>query len=133
MMDDMLSSETKKRILIVDDNEDMRDLLAQILEEEGMYHLLFAEDGAQALDKAVRTLPHLILMDMSMPGMSGWEAVPRMRRIAELAHTPIIAITAHASAEDRARALALGCTLHLGKPFDIVQVIDAVARFLPAS
>ncbi|HEV2654435.1 MAG TPA: response regulator, partial [Ktedonobacteraceae bacterium] len=106
-----------KRILIVDDSEDMRILLEQILEEEA-YVLEFAENGQQALESTKRFRPDLILLDMSLPGLSGWEVVPQLRILPEFAHTPIIAVTAHVSKADQERALALGCTAHLGKPFD---------------
>jgi two-component system, cell cycle response regulator DivK len=124
------SQQHKKRILIVDDSEDMRILLEQILEEEDMYTLQFAESGQQVLDKAKHFLPDLILMDMSLPGMSGWEVVPLLRRLPAFSHTPIIAVTAHVSRADQERSLALGCTTHLGKPFDITTVLTAIASAL---
>jgi two-component system, cell cycle response regulator DivK len=118
-----------KRILIVDDSEDMRILLEQILEEES-YILQFAETGQQALDVAKQFHPDLILLDMSLPGMSGWEVLPRLRTKPEFAHTPIIAVTAHVSKADQERALALGSTAHLGKPFDITTVLDMITSIL---
>ncbi len=118
-----------KRILIVDDSEDMRVLLEQILEEEA-YVLEFAENGQEALDGAKRFRPDLILMDMSLPGLSGWEVVPQLRLMPEFSHTPIIAVTAHVSKADQERSLALGCTAHLGKPFDIAAVLDMIAAML---
>ncbi len=123
----------KKQILIVDDSEDMRDLLAQILEEEENYTLFFAENGLQALTEATRIQPDLILLDMSLPGMSGWEVAPQLRRLPALARTPIIAVTAHVSQQDQDRALELGCTTHLGKPFDVANVLDTIARLLESA
>ncbi len=119
----------KKRILIVDDSEDMRILLAQILEEGG-YVLLFAENGTQAIAEAIRLRPDLILMDMSLPGVSGWEAVPHLRTLPTFERIPIIAVTAHVSQSDRERALAVGCTAHLGKPFDVMEVLDMIEHLL---
>ena len=114
----MADQQQKKRILIVDDSEDMRTLLQQIFEEEDIYILQFAEDGRQVLQKATEFQPDLILLDMSLPGISGWELIPQLQLISTLAHTPIIAVTAHVSKADQERALALGCIAHLGKPFD---------------
>jgi CheY-like chemotaxis protein len=120
----------KKRILIVDDNEDIRDLLALVLEEEGTYILSFAEDGEQAIAEALRVKPDLILLDMSLPRVSGWEVVTYLRRLPDFEQTPIIAITAHVSELDRNRILAMGCTRHLGKPFDLTTVLDTIADLL---
>jgi CheY-like chemotaxis protein len=123
------TTSAQKKILIVDDSEDMRLLLEQILEEED-YALRFAENGQQSMKLAVEFQPDLILMDMSLPGMSGWEVVPLLRTRPEFAHTPIIAVTAHVSKEDQERALAVGCDTHLGKPFDIITVLETINRLL---
>ncbi len=120
----------KKRILIVDDNEDIRILLALMLEEEGVYTLFFAEDGEQAITEALRVQPDLILLDMSLPGVSGWEVVTYLRRLPDFEQIPIIAVTAHVSELDQERMLAVGCTRHLGKPFDLTTVLDTIAEFL---
>lgn len=117
----------EKRILIVDDSEDMRTLLAQILEEVERYTLVFAENGMQALTEARRVQPQLILMDMALPGLSGWDVVKQLRAQPAFAQTPIIAITAHVLPEDRKRALAVGCNAYLGKPFNVAEVLDTVA------
>jgi two-component system, cell cycle response regulator DivK len=127
----MKSQQQGKRILIVDDSEDMRMLLEQILEEEeASYILEFAIDGKQALQKAEMFQPDLILLDMSLPGISGWDVIPQLRLIPSLAHTPVIAVTAHVSKADQERALSLGCSVHLGKPFDIETVVDTINRLL---
>jgi len=120
----------KKRILIAEDSEDMRTLLEQILEEENAYILQFAENGQQALQKALDFQPELILMDMSLPVMSGWEVVPQLRLLPLFAKTPIIAVTAHVSKADQDRAFALGCTAYLGKPFDITTLVDIIVGAL---
>lgn len=124
------SLKMQKHILIVDDNEDVRLLLQMILEAEGDYDLSFAETGPEALAKGVQSQPDLIFMDMSLPQVSGWEVVAQMRRMPALAQLPIIALTAHASQEDRDRALAIGCSYYLSKPFDVMTVIEIVERFL---
>jgi two-component system, cell cycle response regulator DivK len=120
----------QKHILIVDDNEDMRILLQEILEEEGLYRLSFATTGPEALTQAALLRPDLLLMDMSLPELSGWEVVSQLRRQPALAHVPIIAVTAHVSQEDQERAKAVGCDAHLGKPFDITAVLETVEHFL---
>lgn len=129
MQSSIQNVQSKKQILAVDDSEDMRFLLEQMLEEEG-YQVRLAEDGSTALNQAEQYHPDLILMDMSLPGMSGWEAVVQLRRLAAFQHTPIIAVTAHVSAAATERALAIGCNAHLGKPFDVAQVLDTIAALL---
>lgn len=121
--------QNNKSILIVDDSEDMRTLLGQVLEDEG-YTLYFAEDGNIAIEQAVAHHPNVILMDMSLPGISGWEAVEQLRQKPEFQHTPIIAVTAYVTKADEERAKAVGCDAHLGKPFDIMQVLDTIDGLL---
>ncbi len=118
-----------KIILIVDDSEGMRTLLGQVLEGEG-YILFYAEDGNMAVSQAVQHYPSLILMDMSLPGISGWEAVEQLRAMSDFQHTPIIAVTAYVTKADEERAKAVGCNAHLGKPFDIMQVLDTIDSLL---
>jgi len=122
-------TQTTKTILIVDDSEDMRTLLGQVLEGEG-YTLFYAEDGNVAVSQAVKHHPCLILMDMSLPGISGWEAVEQLRTIPDFQRTPIIAVTAYVSKADEEHAKAVGCNAHLGKPFDIMQVLDMIELLL---
>ena len=121
--------QNNKSILIVDDSEDMRSLLGQVLEDEG-YTLYYAEDGNLAISQAVAHHPNLILMDMSLPGMTGWEAVEQLRQKPEFQHIPIIAVTAYVTKADEERARAVGCNAHLGKPFDIVQVLDMIDELI---
>lgn len=116
-------------ILVVDDSEDMRSLLGQLLEGAN-YRVVFAEDGQSSLLEAILHHPDLILMDLSLPGMSGWEAVEQLRQMHDFQETPIIAITAHVTRYEQERALAAGCTAHLGKPFDPVELLACVRRFL---
>ncbi len=125
----MQDTQTTKTILIVDDSEDMRTLLGQVLEGEG-YTLFYAEDGDVAVSQAVKHHPCLILMDMSLPGISGWEAVEQLRAMPDFQHTPIIAVTAYVTKADEERAKAVGCNAHLGKPFDIMQVLDMIELLL---
>jgi len=126
----MTSWQRRKRVLIVDDSEDMRILLEQILEEEASYILQFALIGQQALQKAAAFQPDLILLDISLPEMSGWEVLTQLRLIPNMVQVPVIAVTAHVSKADQERALALGCIAHLGKPFDVDTLLDTMNHAL---
>lgn len=118
-----------KRILIVDDNEELSSMLTQLLERAG-YQVVQAADGQTALTQAKQHSPDLILMDMSLPDISGWEAVALLRRMREFRNTPIIAVTAHVSPADQERALAVGCTVHVGKPFKTRMLLQSIADLL---
>lgn len=119
---------TKGLILVVEDSYDIRLLLGQIFEDEG-YQVISAEDGQSAIDKAKLYHPSLILMDMALPGLSGWKAVELLRQIDEFKQTPIIAVTAHAFPKDEERAMAVGCTAYVSKPFDIVSLLEQIDSF----
>src|SRR5579859_2355190 len=115
-MDIHTTAEQKYQILVVDDSEDMRDLLGQLLERAG-YNVTFAGDGQASLTQAKLHHPDLILMDLSLPDIDGWEAVGHLRKMSEFGTTPIIAVTAHVSPIEEERAIAAGCTAHIAKPF----------------
>ena len=116
-------------ILVVDDSDDIRDLLSVLLESEG-YVVHLADDGNKALQMVANDRPDLILMDMSLPEMDGWAIVPLMRALPELANLPIIALTAHATPADENRALAVGCTGYISKPFDADDILARIAFYL---
>ncbi len=120
----------KKVILIVEDSEDIRSMLVELLEDEG-YHTAVATNGQEGLDSAQHLQPALILMDLSLPGMDGWETVRRLRRLPSFKSTPIIALTAHASEMDKQRALAAGCSAYISKPFDMETLLEQLSLFLP--
>jgi CheY-like chemotaxis protein len=124
-----ITGEQKQHILVVDDSEDMRDLLQRLLERAG-YRVILAADGQASLTQAKRHHPDLVLMDLSLPDMDGWEAVRHLRKMREFATTPIIAVTAHVSPREAERAMAAGCTAHIGKPFDTRVLLQEVARLL---
>lgn len=128
-MSDNAHEPRKKRILVVDDSEDMRFLLEQLLEDDG-YAVILAEDGQEAISQAQQGNPDLILMDMSLPLMNGWEAVAYLRQQGPFRHTPIIAVTAHVSKSDEERAFAVGCNAHVGKPFDVVMLLQCIKEFV---
>ena len=117
-----------KTILIVEDVELNRDLLVQLLEDN--YRLLLAEDGAAALERAAEAKPDLILMDLSLPRMDGWEATRRLKADARVARIPIIALSAHAMRGDEERARASGCDDFLTKPIDETLLFQTIARYL---
>jgi two-component system cell cycle response regulator DivK len=129
MMNEMKSAVEKKLIMVVDDSEDMCFLLEQILESAG-YQTIVTQDGQTALTEARLHHPDLILMDLSLPGMSGWEVVEHLRKMREFHSTPIIAVTAHVTKYEQERARDAGCSAHVGKPFDSGILRESIARLL---
>ena len=117
-----------KRILIVEDVEFNRDLLVQLLEED--YELLTATDGAAGVELAAHERPDLILMDLSLPVVDGWEATRRIKANAALRHIPIIALTAHAMTGDEEKAREVGCDDYLSKPIDEDLLFEKLRHFL---
>jgi CheY-like chemotaxis protein len=117
------------KILLVEDNEMNLDMLSRRLEKRG-HHVLVATDGATGVNMARADQPNLILMDMSLPVMDGWEATRRIKAAAETRHIPIIALTAHAIAGDRERCLEAGCDDYENKPVKFPQLIAKINTFL---
>lgn len=117
-----------KTILIVEDVELNRELLVQLLEDD--YRLLIATDGEEAVALAREQEPDLILMDLSLPRMDGWEATRRIKADDVLRSTPVIALTAHAMQGDEAQARASGCDDYLTKPIDEGQLFNRIAAYL---
>jgi two-component system cell cycle response regulator DivK len=117
-----------KKILIVEDVDFNRDLLTQLLEEE--FDIIAATDGQAGIEAAERERPDLILMDLSLPVIDGWEATRRLKLHPELKTTPIIALTAHAMRGDEAKARASGCDDFLTKPIDEDLLFQTLNRFL---
>jgi CheY-like chemotaxis protein len=117
-----------KKILIVEDVEFNRDLIVQLLED--IYDVLTAADGAEGLQLAAREHPDLILMDLSLPVIDGWEATRRIKAHAALQNIPIIALSAHAMLGDREKALQTGCDEYLSKPVNEDLLFATLARFL---
>ena len=128
--DDLPSSALRSNsILIVEDSEDIRTLLSELLEDTGQ-QLVFATNGEDGLTAAQSHQPRLILMDLSLPGMDGWETVRQLRRMPSFEQTPILALTAHATDRDRQRAIEAGCSDYISKPFDADELLEKVAKFL---
>jgi len=117
-----------KTVLIVEDVALNRDLLVQLLEDR--YRLAIAEDGENALAKAAEVRPDLILMDLSLPRMDGWEATRRLKSDDALKGIPVIALSAHAMRGDEERARANGCDDFMTKPIDEDLLYEKLARHL---
>ena len=117
-----------RKILIVEDVEYNRDLLVQLLEDD--YEILTAADGAAGIELAARGRPDLILMDLSLPVVDGWEATRRLKARPETGAIPVIALTAHAMQGDEDKARACGCDDYLTKPIDEDQLFATLARLL---
>lgn len=113
------------KLLLAEDDPRNRDMLVRRLRRRG-FEVLEAADGAAAIEGALNDAPALIIMDLAMPGLSGWEAIERIR--AAGAHTPIIVLTAHSLSEERQRALQLGAQAYLTKPIDLDQLLAAITR-----
>ena len=118
----------RKKILVVDDAEFNRDLIVQLLSDD--YDILLAVDGAEGVDKAEQERPDLILMDLGMPVMDGWEATRIIKANGELKHIPVIAVTSHAMVGDEIQAREAGCDAYVPKPIDEEELIRKVKHFL---
>lgn len=116
-------------LLIVEDNELNRDMLSRRLTRRG-YLVVLATDGAEAVAVAAREVPDLILMDMSLPVLDGWEATRRIKGGARTGEIPIIALTAHAMAGDEARAREAGCDDFDTKPVDLERLLGKIEHWL---
>ena len=118
------------KILLVEDNEMNRDMLSRRLARRG-YEVVIATDGAQAVAMAESEAPALILMDMSLPVLDGWEATRRIKANPALRAIPIIALTAHAMAGDREKTLEAGCEDYDTKPIELPRLLGKVEALLP--
>jgi two-component system cell cycle response regulator DivK len=119
-----------KRILVVEDTEDNRQIVRDLLESAG-YELIEALDGLDGVVAAERELPDLILMDIQLPGIDGYEATRRIRAVPALATVPIIAVTSYALSGDEAKTRAAGCDGYVAKPFSPRQLLAKIRVFLP--
>jgi two-component system, cell cycle response regulator DivK len=117
------------KILVIEDNEMNLDMLSRRLARRG-HEVVVATDGAQGLQLAQKERPELILMDMSLPVMDGWEATRHLKADAQLKHIPIIALTAHAIAGDREKCLEAGCDEYESKPVKFPQLMAKIEMFL---
>ena len=119
-----------QRILLVEDNEMNRDMLTRRHVRRG-FEVIMAVDGQEALSKAREDSPLLILMDMSLPVLDGWEATRLLKQDQATRSIPVIGLTAHAMAGDREKCLAAGCDQYDTKPVDFERLIGKIREFLP--
>ena len=117
-----------KKILVVDDGEFNRDLMTQLLADD--YTVVLATDGLEGLCKAEAEQPDLILMDLGLPKMDGWEATRRIKASPVLNSIPVIAVTSHAMVGDEQRAREAGCDDYLAKPIDEDELLRTIRRFV---
>ncbi|TDI47418.1 MAG: response regulator [Acidobacteria bacterium] len=117
------------RILLVEDNEMNRDMLSRRLTRKG-FDVLIAEDGQKGMDMTRNEHPDLVLMDMSLPVVDGWEATRRLKASEETKHIPIIALTAHAMAGDREKTLEAGCDDYDTKPIELPRLLEKINTLL---
>ena len=120
------------KILLVEDNEMNRDMLSRRLVRGG-YEVAVAEDGERGVEMATNDRPDLILMDMSLPVIDGWEATRRIKATPELRKIPIIALTAHAMATDREKSLEAGCDDYDTKPIELQRLLGKIETLLAAA
>jgi CheY-like chemotaxis protein len=120
-----------KVVLLVEDVEDNRDLVSFVIARSRMdVSLVIAENGQEAIDKAFANPPHLILMDMQMPVMDGWHAVPLLKADERTKDVPVIAFTAQAKPEDKQRAREMGCSDYYTKPMDPEELLALIKKYL---
>jgi CheY-like chemotaxis protein len=117
------------KILLVEDNEMNRDMLSRRLARKG-FEVVMAEDGQKGLDMASSENPDLILMDMSLPVVDGWEATRRIKASDETKGIPVIALTAHAMAGDKEKTLAAGCDDYDTKPIELPRLLEKINMML---
>jgi CheY-like chemotaxis protein len=117
------------KVLLVEDNEMNRDMLSRRLQRNG-FDVVLAVDGEEAVRVAAADRPDVILMDMSLPVIDGWEATRRIKAATASAHIPIIALTAHAMAGDREKAMAAGCDDYDTKPIELPRLLGKIEALL---
>jgi two-component system, cell cycle response regulator DivK len=117
------------RLLYVEDNEMNRDMLSRRLQRRG-FEVLIASDGEQGVSLAAAEKPDLILMDMSLPILDGWQATRQLKAAPETKGIPVIGLTAHSMATDRDRCLEAGCDDYDTKPVELTRLLEKIARLL---
>ena len=123
---------TNAAVLLVEDNDINRDMLTRRLTRAGLT-VISAADGRTALDRMRNDSPGVVLMDMTLPVLNGWEACEKAKADPTIAHIPIIALTAHAMAADRERAMSVGCSEYETKPIDFPVLLAKIYQFLDAA
>lgn len=123
---------TPAKVLLIEDNEQNRYLAIFLLEKHG-FRIECAEDGIQGIEKARRTAPDLILLDIQLPKMDGYQVARALREIEALKHTPIVAVTSYAMMGDREKALEAGCNGYIEKPINPETFVDEIRAFISPS
>jgi len=118
-----------KKILVVDDNQDSRELVVKVLKNKG-YVMVEAVDGEEAVEKAVAEKPDLILLDISIPKLNGYEVTRVLKSREEFKSIPVVALTAHAMKGDRTKALEAGCEGYITKPINVRELPAQVKSFI---
>jgi len=117
------------KVLLVEDQEDNRDMLSRRLKKRG-YEVEIAVDGAEGVEKARSEAPDLILMDMSLPVMDGWEATRILKAEDDTRSIPVVALTAHAMSTDREKAFEAGCDAYETKPIELPRLLETMEKLL---
>ena len=129
MLAPSIEGDVMPKVLLVEDNEMNRDMLSRRLVRRG-YEVVFAVDGQQGIDMAASESPDIILMDLSLPVIDGWEATRRVKAQAATRNIPIIGLTAHAMSDDRDKAMNAGCDEYDTKPVELDRLIGKMERLL---
>ena len=124
-----IHKDSSQKILVVEDNQDNRELVVKVLKING-YHVIEAVDGEEAIEKTRAENPDLILMDLFIPKIDGYEVTRRLKRDIDLKSIPIIALTAHAMKGDMEVALAAGCDGYIPKPINVRELPKQIEHFL---
>lgn len=119
----------QKKILVVEDNQDSRELVVKVLKNKG-YQMIEAADGEEALEKAMAEKPSLILMDISIPKMDGYEVTSKLKSQEEFREIPIVALTAHAMKGDREKFIAVGFEGYISKPINVHEFPEQIRSYL---
>ena len=117
------------KVLLVEDQEDNRDMLSRRLKKRG-YEVAIAVDGAEGVEMAKSEAPDLILMDMSLPVMDGWEATRILKAEDDTRSIPVVALTAHAMSTDREKAFEAGCDAYETKPIELPRLLETMEKLL---
>jgi CheY-like chemotaxis protein len=117
------------KILIIDDNEENRDALSRRLQRRG-FQVVLAEDGLEGMEKVRLEKPDIVLMDMNMPKLDGWEATRQLKADQATRDVPIIAVTSHAMSGDRERSLEVGCADYHTKPVEMARLLGQIEAIL---
>ena len=120
------------KILIIDDNEENRDALSRRLQRRG-FQVVLAEDGLEGMEKVRLEKPDIVLMDMNMPKLDGWEATRQLKADPATRNVPIIAVTSHAMSGDRERSLEVGCADYHTKPVEMAKLLGQIEAILVPS